>query len=213
MKKKYLQLPRGYLSQSQVALWLRNPEQYKKLYFDGRDELRFTNPGMNYGKLVADALEHQTETGDLLTDAAMLLLPKYDIRDEEFRAEMKTDAGWVVVLAKPDFMNSETKDLIEIKTGRVAWTQEKADKHLQLKWYATAVYLKYDSVIPKVKLAWVETSQDTEGVVSPTGRIESFDVDIKLRDILDTMALISKVAKEIQVAWSAHETNPEFVNY
>ncbi len=212
MSKKYIGLPKPYLSFSQAALWQRDPHAYAAHYFDGRDELRPSNPGMSYGKLVADALERQQETGDLLTDAAILMLPKYDIRDEEFRADLKTPKGWVQILAKPDFMDSETKNFIEIKTGKTKWTQDKADKHLQLHWYAMAIYLKY-AVVPKVTLAWVETSQDTEGVVAPTGRIESFDVNITLGDILKTMALVGKVAQEIAIAWAAWETDPRLVNF
>ena len=37
---------------------------------------------MEYGKVVADALEKGVQTGDLLTDAGMLLLPKYDVADK-----------------------------------------------------------------------------------------------------------------------------------
>ena len=212
MKKNYIQTPRGYLSQSQVALWQRSPEQYKKIYFDQRDELRPTSMAMDYGKLIADALEKGVETGDLMSDAAMLLLPKYDIRDKEFRAELNTPNGWVEILAKPDYMDSETKNFIEIKTGKTPWTQAKADKHLQLLWYATAIYIKYGPVIPKVKLAWVET-EHTDAGVTPTGRVEEFDVVFTLKDILDTMALMGKVAQEISIAWSAHVTDPRIATF
>jgi len=213
--KKYIQLPRGYLSQSQVALWQRNPEQYKAIYFDGRDELRPSNSGMTYGKVVADALEHGIQTGDLLTDAATLLLPKYDVMDVEFRAELKTPSGWIEILAKPDSLDSVTKDFYEYKTGKTAWTQTKAQMHLQMHWYATAIYLKY-GVIPKAKLIWIETEMSIfEGGdhVRPTGRVEEFEVTFQLRNILNTMALITKVAKEIEVAWASHVTNPELLKF
>ncbi len=207
-QKKYIQIPRGYLSQSQAALWQTNPKRYMELYFDQRDELRHSSVEMDYGKLIAEALENGEQTGDLLSDAAMLLLPKYDIRDKEFRVDLRVGKEWVEILAKPDYMDSESKDFIEIKTGKVPWTQAKADKHLQLLWYATAIYLKYGPVIPKVKLAWVETQKDELGVVTPTGRVEVFEVVFTLKEILSTMALMGKVAQEIAIAWAAHETDP-----
>ncbi len=212
MNKKYIGLPKPYLSFSQVALWQRDQSAYAAHYFDGRDELRPSNSGMSYGKLVADALEKRVETGDLLTDAAMLMLPKYDIADEEFRVDLKTPKGWVTMLAKPDTMDSKTKNFGEFKTGKTPWTQKKAEGHLQMHWYATAIYLAH-SVVPKAKLVWIETSQSTDGVVAPTGRIDQFDVNITLSDILKTMALVGKVADEIAIAWAAHVTDPRLVNF
>lgn len=88
-KKKVIQLPKGYLSYSQIALWKSSPDRYKKIYFDDMNELRFSNPGMEYGKIVANALENEEDVGDLLTDIAMELLPKYDVRDEEITPNSK----------------------------------------------------------------------------------------------------------------------------
>ncbi len=212
MKKKYVQTPRSYLSQSQVSLWLSSPKRYAELYFDQRDELRHGSPEMDYGKLIAEALEMGVETGDLVSDAAMLLLPKHDIRDKEFRTEFDTPNGWVTILAKPDFMDSESKSIIEVKTGKVNWTQDKAQKHLQLAWYATAVYVAH-KVIPKVRLVWVETQKDELGIISPTGRVEEFEVVFTMADILRTMSLMGTVAQEIAIAWSAHVVDPRIATF
>lgn len=209
--KKYIQTPRGYLSQSQVSLWQRNPEQYKALYFDDRKELRHSSPAMDYGKVIADALEKGVQTDDLLSDAATLLLPKYDIADVEFRAEFKTDDGWVVVLAKPDSMDSVTKDFLEYKTGKTVWTQTKAQALLQMHWYAASIYIQHE-VIPKAKLVWIETEITADGI-KPTGRIESFDVTFTMTEILRTMSLMGKVAKEIAIAWASHVTDERIAKY
>jgi len=211
-RKKYLSLPKEYISYSQLALWQNDPQRYKEIYFDNRDELRTSNRGMEYGKVVADALEKGIQTDDLLTDSAMLLLPKYDTPDVEFRVDMKTDRGWVTVLAKPDSLDSKTKSFYEYKTGKTAWTSKKAQDHLQMWLYATAVYLR-DKVIPSgVKLIWIETEQ-VDGVVKPTGRVEEFPVVFTLKGILDTMALVSKCAKEIEIAFASHVRNPHLDNY
>jgi hypothetical protein len=211
MKKHYIQLPKEYISYSQLALWGRDPEQYKKLYFDHRDELRTGNAGMSYGKVVADALEKGIQTEDLLTDAAMLLLPKYNIADEEFRAEMKTPRGWIQVLAKPDSFSSKSKAFYEYKTGKAPWTKGKAQGHLQMHFYATAIYLKYHK-IPVAKLIWIETVQE-DGVIKPTGHVEEFDVKFTMGDILYCMGLITRVAKEIEVAYAAHVPDKAIMEY
>lgn len=216
-KKKYIQLPKEYISFSQLALWQNDPERYKDLYFDNRDELRNSNRGMEYGKVVADALEKGIDTGDLLTDAGMLLLPKYDISDVEFRTEMNTKEGIVVLLAKPDSLDSVTKSFYEYKTGKTVWTQKKAQDHLQMWFYATAIYIKYKIIPRGVKLVWIQTEAQTTSsgfeVIQPTGRVLELPVTFSVGGILKTMALISKVAKEIEIAFASHVRNPHLDTY
>ena len=211
MKKRYFSLPRGYLSYSQYSLFLSDPEKYKRQYFDGFDT-GFTNSGQTYGKQVADALEPTRDTGDLLTDAAMLLLPKYDIADQQIEAEFKEKGGpWLKVIAKPDTFNSITHEFAEFKTGKGKnpWTQEKAQKHIQMIWYAVVIWLKYGTMLDHATLAWIETEQTTEGI-KPTGLVKSFEVEFKPADYYSFQAKTLKVAHEIEIAWSAHET-PEYL--
>ncbi len=205
MKKHYLQLPRGYISQGQIVLWTNDRQRYIDIYMDGRDELRYVSAAMEYGKQVADALEKETETDDLLTDSAISLLPKYDTRDVEFFVDMKTKGGWLKLIIKPDTLDSTSKDFREYKTGVRPWTQKKADDHFQLKFYALGIYTKW-GVIPKCHLDWIETEWTSEGV-KPTGRVESFEVVITLSDILKTMAHVTKIAKEIETEFAHHVTN------
>ncbi len=207
MRKKYIQLPQGYISYSQLTLWQKDQTRYKEIYFDRRDELRTSNAGMEYGKVVADALEKGIQTDDLLTDAAMLLLPKYDVADEEIRAELKTTHGWVSVLGKPDSLNSKTMDFLEYKTGKTVWTQTKAQNHLQMHFYAMVIYMKYKVLPPSAKLVWIETEWTQEGV-TPTGHVEEFPVKITMGEVLKTMALTSKAAQEIEIAYASHVPNP-----
>lgn len=199
-KKKIIQLPRGYLSFSQVSLWQSSRERYKKLYFDGDQSYSLSNPGLTYGSIVAEALEHGKETGDLLTDTAMELLTKYDTRDVEIQAEFKTKYGYITILGKPDMLDSETFAFREVKTGKVKWTQKKAEKWLQLRFYATLIYLKHGVIPPTVFLDWIETFVD-DGVTKPTGHIETFEVEISMKDVLETLTLISRVAKAIEMEW------------
>jgi hypothetical protein len=92
-KRKTIQLPTDCLSYSQVSLWLSSPERYKEIFFEHNDSARFMNEGMAYGKIVADALENEEETGDLLTDMAMSFVGKirYTRSDNGGSAENK---GW-----------------------------------------------------------------------------------------------------------------------
>lgn len=208
-KRKIVQLPADCLSYSQVSMWLSSPKRYKKIFFDNDESARFTNSGMAYGSIVADALENDEETGDLLTDMAISLIPKYDMRDIEMEGWLKTTSGWVKIVSHPDMRDSKTQSLREIKTGRVKWTQKKADNWFQLKFYAMLVYLVHGVVPPKCFLDWVETFVDTDGEVKPTGHVETFEVKIGLEEILETMATTARVAKEIEDEWVVYEKSEE----
>lgn len=202
---KEIQLPKGYLSYSQIQLWQNDKERYKEIYFENRDDLRMSNKAMEYGKVVATALETATDTGDLMTDEAMFLLKKYDVRDQEIRADFKTREGIVKIMGRPDTMDSVTKAFREYKTGRVPWTKGRAQAHLQMKFYAALIYLAYGVKLNDAWLDWIETETTPEGVVTPTGRIESFHITFTFNNILDTLALISRTAKEIEIAWATHQ--------
>lgn len=202
MNRKVIQLPSGCLSYSQVQLWLADKKRYKEIFFNHNDNARFMNEGMAYGKIVADALENDQETGDLLTDMAISLLVKYDIRDKEMEGILKTKDGDIRIVSHPDTMDSKTYALREYKTGKVKWTQKKADNWFQLKFYAMLIFIIYGKVPPEVHLDWIETFKDTDDVTKPTGRVETFKVNIKMSDIINTMALVSRVAKEIEAEWS-----------
>jgi len=204
MKKSYYSLPRGYLSYSQMQLWLSNPKRYAEQYFDNRGD-SYSNSGQQFGKLVADAMEAGGETGDLLTDAAMLLLPKYDVRDQSFTVEFKGKKKWLTLIIKPDMFNSNTHEFREIKTGVHPWTQAKANKHPQLIFYAFGIWLKYGTKNTDCYLDYVETEKTPDGI-KPTGLVRSFKVHFKRADYGAFKAKALQVAEEIEVAWSAHET-------
>lgn len=161
------------------------------------------NTGLEYGKVVADALEKGVETGDLLTDAAMQLLPKYDVADKEILVELKTKDGWLQIVGRPDSMNSITKEFYEFKSGKGAWTANKAQKHPQMVFYAMLIYLKYKVALDHAHLIWIETEDTAEGI-KPTGKVETFLVTFTLSDILKCMTETIKVAKEIEIAFACH---------
>lgn len=209
MKKKIIQLPTGCLSYSQVQLWQADRNRYKEIFFNHNDGARFMNEGMAYGKVVADALEAGEETGDLMTDMAMSLLPKYDIRDKEMEGILKTKDGEIKIVSHPDTMDSKTFALREYKTGKVKWTQKKADNWFQLKFYAMLIFIIHNKVPPTVHLDWIETFKDTDGKIKPTGRVETFQVHITMSEIINTMATVSRVAKEIESEWVTYIPPPE----
>lgn len=209
-RKKVIQLPKGYLSYSQIQLWKSDKKRYIELYFNNRNELRLSNSGLEYGKIVADALEKGVATDDLLTDTAMSLITQYDVRDKEIVTEIKTKHGSVGVMGRPDTMDSVTKAFREFKTGRVKWTEGKAQKHPQMIFYAMLIYLKFGVMLSEAYLDWIET-EEVDHVVKPTGRVETFRVTFTPQQVMECMAMTSRVAKEIEIAWASHIMPPEEV--
>ena len=212
MKKKYFSLPKSYLSYSQYCLFVSDPAKYARHYFDGQKN-DYANSGQVYGKQVADALEASRDTGDLLTDASILLLPRYDVQDQPMFAEFKEKNGkWLKLIAKPDSYNSVTNEFIEVKTGKIKnpWTQQKAQSHIQMIWYAVVIWLKYGTMLDHATLAWIAT-EDTPLGIKPTGRVESFEVTFRPEDYYNFQAKMLKVAHEIEQAWAAHIT-PEYIS-
>jgi hypothetical protein len=107
-------------------------------------------------------------------------------------------------------MDSVTKAFREYKSGKGAWTQNKAQKHPQMVFYAMLIYLKYKVVLNEAWIDWVET-MDTPDGIKPTGKIESFHVTFTLLDILNCISETSRVAKEIELDYACYVPPPEEV--
>jgi CRISPR/Cas system-associated exonuclease Cas4 (RecB family) len=200
-------LPKGYLSYSQYQMWVNSRDRYIKKYMDGRMDMDVYNKSLEYGKIVADALEKEEEVGDILTDTMMFMLPKYDVRDRGDEVEFETSNGVLRLLFKPDTFNSKTYDFREYKTGKTKWTQQKANNHFQLKFYALCIFLKYKHITEYTYLDWIETVEEN-GKIEPTGKLLSFKVKIGKDVILDTLRKVVKVAKDIESVYLTHEKKP-----
>jgi hypothetical protein len=198
-KPKKLLNPRGYLSWTQVDMWLKSPDRYIRQYIHGGSG--FENSGMTYGKSVSDALDGG-EAMDGAMEALVSLLPHYSKREHQLEAVLVTSKGQVVLLGKLDTFDPDVPCFREYKTGRVKWTLAKAKKHKQILHYATLVYLFHGKLPTKAWLDWAET-EEIDGEVRLTGRIESFDVTPTLKEVLEYMALAGRVAQEIDEAYRA----------
>lgn len=204
MAKKLLN-PRGYLSWTQVDLWMKSQDAYKRRYFYGEDAPE--NAAMAFGKRTAEALETGAASGDDLIDAVATLLTRYQRSEHEIRATLKTPAGDVVLLGVLDTFDPKAPRFREYKTGRVKWTQSRARRHKQLLHYASLVYLFHGKLPTEVWLDWAETEmgelEDGSIGVRFTGNLQSFKVEVGLKDVLEYLALAGRVAREVDEAYRA----------
>ncbi len=203
-----LNLPKKYLSYSQMRLWLDDKEKYRSRYYRDREE--FQTKALMFGSEIAKALENGT--------VALPDLVQYPVR--EFR--IKEEVEGVPFFAYLDTYDPSRLKFREYKTGQRTpnggdrWNQALVDGHLQLDVYSTLVQLKEGGVDDECHLDWLEvrkkvktmefngetlTSESNE--LELTGRVESFARVITQTERERTKILIRTVASEISADFTA----------
>lgn len=196
---KQLLNPRGYLSHTQVDMFLRNKNRYVRNYIFG--ELDQPTVRMEFGSKVALAMENGEETDDELINMFVKMLPRYPKREHEIEVPFKTQYGQVTLLGKLDQFNPWTLGFRETKTGVNPWTQMRADNHTQLTHYAAMIWLKHKKIPKDIHLDWGETEILEDGTVVLTGKIRTFEVKKSLADILGYLSKVGRVAFEIDTIY------------
>ena len=149
---------------------------------------------MSYGSLLADSLEADELSGDLLLDLAMTRLPKYELRDESFIVELKDQEKVIPILAKPDSAKADYSAFYEFKTSTRRWTQTMADESNQITFYAMAMWLKTGKIPKDIELIDVQVAYQDDGRLAPTGEIFRFPTKRTLVDII-------KMTRRVRTAW------------
>lgn len=193
--------PRPYLSYSQLKLLETSPEAYRRQYFEG---VRMgTNRGMALGKEIAEALEHDVDTGDIEKDLVIAQMPKYEIRDQELLTSIEMGRVKIPILIKPDSLRADMRAFLEYKTGLEPWTQVKVDEDDQMLFYFTGLHLyhahtKFAVTMAEIEgeLVWAETEKQVgeDGIERPhlTGKIKRFRTSRTYRDVLIMQARMVK---------------------
>lgn len=99
----------------------------------------------------------------------------------------------------------------EYKTGKIAWTKAKVQKHDQLLFYATMLKWSIGKMPDFCDLDWIETKEtenetvdfwrESGKIINVTGRIISFHREFDEREIERMEDTIVKVAWEISDAY------------
>lgn len=197
---KELLTPRGYLSATAIEMWITNRPKYEDRYFRGNDEETFENPFMVFGKKVATALETGEKTGDEVTDMVISSIPRYKNIEHEIMVPFRTKNGTVNLLGKLDTFEEKPLHFREYKTGKVKWTMFRAVNARQSLHYDLLIWLKYHEMASERHLDWFETKLAGKEIQF-TGKVEHFQVARSFANVLSYMALVSRVAKEIDEAY------------
>ena len=203
--KKPYNLPKPYLSWSSLNLWEKSPKQYIKRYFYG--EAGFENEAMRFGKEMAERFDSKEDHSDEVINMVATILPGNGIT--EYALEVPFLGYGIDLYGKFDLYHPHTRILRERKTGKLEWTQIKAQSHGQLAFYAFMLWVDKKRLPKEIWLDWIETEESEDGVIRLTGSIKSFKVTLTMLDIFKMGARIKRAAKEITVAYES-EINKAF---
>jgi len=180
--------PRGYLSYSQMQLYLKDPQLFYQCYIEGLQQFRTDR--LILGKRMATALENGfDEQRDPMIEMVMTFMPSYPLREYEMNGVFEG----IPLKGKLDGFDKEGLRIGEYKTG-VKWTQGMVDCHGQLTFYALLVKLNYGVLPNEIKLHWARTQKNPEtGGIELTGETKTFLTKRTMSDLI----LFSKKIKEV----------------
>ena len=184
--------PRPYISFSQLALWERNSEEYRRIYFYGGE--RPETAEMELGA----AFHKDMEIGK--RSKILRKFPKYPKCEYKMGTILQTPIGAVPLLAKLDNYNPNQRVIADLKTG-AKWTQAMADQSDQLTFYAL-VYLIRIGKFPILRIHWAQTVHE-KGRIRLTGHTATFETTRSLHRIhlirnraIEAWRGINRMAKE-----------------
>ena len=217
---------RDHYSWSQQSLFLSSKLAFYKKYVLGQEDR--SNIRFEKGKEFADFKEtglipHWVD--DPLLETVAEAVPSYDRQEEKLIIDLFTGVpeDEKPPYAKPilmfsDSSNDDSSHVLEYKTGKVAWTQEKVDAHEQLDFYAMCYFIRSgQKIIPNFTLYWIETEDvelpNGDTSIRYTGHVEAFDREFSEKDILRIMMKTLATMKEIhEYEYLELELEDSFVN-
>lgn len=202
--KKY-NLPKQWLSFSQMDMFTNRREQYRREYYT--QGIKATSPEMRYGSHIHKLIETNHDS--------VSHIPRYDM--PEYKIFTYVDD--VPILAFLDSYNSLTHEFIDYKTGKTKWTQKRVDELKQLPLYALLIDITTGSNENTLaQVVWIETMKQKGITLGPlkggttiecTGVVKIFDRTITFDEKMDTKEWVLKCAQEISndfTKWQKRDT-------
>lgn len=202
-----MNLPKEYLSWSQINCWLKNKEQYRQQYYFGKKSP--DTPQMMYGREIAEALENN--------DPALTHIPRYANPEQS----LKVTLDGIPLIGYLDSYDPKKHAFLEYKTSsnEKTWSAVSVRKHDQLTMYSMMIEEQYGKVrnlchLVELKTAWkeydVEREFDGMTLVSKkrrlelTGEFNMFPRRIEKWERERMKEIIRRVATEIEQDYAAY---------
>ena len=199
-----LKLPKEHLSFSQIDLWLRSKETYRKKYYGG---VKFaTTAAMQFG--------NDTTLAMAANEPHVAYIPRYP----RFEREMLVVIDGIPVKAAIDSIDDTINKFYEYKTGKTKWTPNKVAKHLQLDLYSllleeedgfvddecTLIHIEAENAVKSIEMDG-HTLEGTSTEIVLTGNVFEFPRIITKEDRAAMRALVVKVGREIEEDFAAYK--------
>ncbi len=175
---------------SMLSAWDYDPEQFYRVYVLGEKQ---TSAQLTFGSYVDEKLQ--------IDPTFIPAHPRYPVKQHP----MKVMFDGLLLTGTADWIDFDTKQLWDTKTGVQPWTQSRADDHGQLTMYLLMLYIANKKLKPEewtLGIHWLPT-QKTEH--------SNFDTNISFRDnppvpitfhtkrtMLDLLAFCARIKRTIK---------------
>lgn len=194
----------GDFSPAKVAKWKEIYLYDKKMNFKG----------MELGKKMATGLEDDEATGDMVLDAVMADIPKFEIMDKvledpngeeieyfDYKTKeyvtakvpfIKDGKNRIPILVKMDSSKIDGTAFKEYKTAKEHWTRKQVDESGQITFYAMGLFIKTGKIPNDIELVEIETKTRLDGKMECTGAITRHPTVRTMGQILNMMVRVKK---------------------
>lgn len=209
--------PRPYLSFSQMSTFEMSKEKFKEQYLYGHKQRISKN--MAYGSKMADGLENEEATGDVVLDMMMAKIPKFELMDKPIEDKKGKEIEYsrgkkpikvkvptlyvdgkndIPLLAFPDTAKKDDTAFKEYKTSVRKWTQKMADDSGQITFYTTCYWLKTGKLPEDIELVNVQVEYAEDGSIRPTGEMWRYKTTRTMVDVIKMTSRIKKAWRGIK---------------
>lgn len=202
---------RDYFSYSQYALFNSSPKAFYKRY--GLNEIPPTTKYQRFGKELMESLEFvTTEYNEVFwKDVSEKIKAVIQLGKVEEKIEISVSGFDKKLLGIIDALSITDKFFVEIKTGKIPWTQSRVLKDEQVLFYALLIYRSTGN-IPTASLLWAETEEDVNGDIAYTGKSEVFFREFTEKEIVDFELKVKKTMYAVEEYVHDVETLPKHID-
>jgi len=240
IKYEKMILPKPYMSWSQLTMWLKSPDRYRKEYFESTAKLdtkylrfgsAFANMVEDLGRLMENIPNRAAAIQELsreypMSEGMREVLMELDINGiSEYQIGNSMRAGDSTPVCKVggivpcfsflDIYKPQLNVIREYKTGKAPWTRAKVLKHDQLLFYAVMLIATGKPMPEYCDLDWIET-RETQSESQDFWREGSKILDVTGRIIsfrreFDEREIERMETTIIKVAWEISDAYQDFL--
>ena len=181
-------LPRKHISWSQISSLNWSAEQYKQTYiYNKRQDSIF----LTFGSEFHNALEHRDKQVPEHFENIRTQIPTA----EQSEVKMEANIDGIPIIGIYDGYNPAKREIVEYKTGK---KESMKSWHGQLSLYVLLHFQNFGKLPKSVKLYWAQTLLNENDQLIFSGDVREYDIEIKIKDILEITRRILKAHQEIK---------------